>query len=313
VVHIRSGIVAAAEGTVNLNSNERVLRSVRLAAVLAGVLLSEAPSVSAQSGAAPRCTPGPVARVAALPEGSGVAVSRDGTRVWAHNDSGEGGLIALDERGRVTGRVPLGVKVEDWEALAAGPCPAGSCLFIGDIGDNEGERKEITVYRVPEPTASGAIRTAEVFRLTYPDEPQDAETLLVTPKGDLYIVTKGETAPVALYRVPRTAKPGTTAVLERVGKPRASAKASADDRISDGAVSPDGAWVVLRTRNALAFHAAGDLLAGNWRERGRVSLAALNEPQGEGVAFANATTLYVVGEGGGKKQPGTIARLTCAL
>jgi hypothetical protein len=277
--------------------------------LLASLSLS-VPAAAAQSVPV-QCQPGEVVRVAELVEGSGAAASRDGKRIWAHNDSGAGGLIALDERGSVAGRVQLGFNVDDWEALAAGPCPGGTCLFIGDIGDNDGERKQITVYRVAEPAASGTIKSAEVFRFTYPDGPQDAETLLVTPTGEIYIVTKGETAPVALYRVPAGAKPGATTTLQRVGKPRDSGKASADDRITDGAVSPDGATVALRTRRALTFHAAADLFAGNWQPRSRVSLAALAEPQGEGVTFASATTLFLVGEGGGKKQPGTFARLTC--
>ena len=34
-----------------------------------------------------------------------------------------------------------------------------------------------------------------------------------------------------------------------------------DELITDGAVSPDGAWVVLRTRQGLTFHRAADLFA----------------------------------------------------
>src|SRR5690606_3425039 len=96
-------------------------------------------------------------RVQDLVEGSGAAASaRTPGRVWTHNDSGDGGLIALDERGTVTARVALpGIRIEDWEALAVGPCPAGSCLFIGDIGDNDAERDRVTIYRTPEPEGAG--------------------------------------------------------------------------------------------------------------------------------------------------------------
>lgn len=282
-----------------------------LIAIVAALVVP--PAVEAQPSAAPSCTPGPVVRVQDLVEGSGAAASaRTPGRVWTHNDSGDGGLIALDERGTVTARVALpGIRIEDWEALAVGPCPAGSCLFIGDIGDNDAERDRVTIYRIPEPEGAGPAAAADVFHATYPDGPQDAETLLVTPKGDIYIVSKGETGPVALYRLPRDAKPGTVSKLERIGKPREGGRLRASDRITDGAVSPDGASVVLRTREALSFYAAQDLFAGNWKERGRVSLRGLREPQGEGVAVADSTTLYVVGEGGGKKRPGTFARLTC--
>jgi hypothetical protein len=283
------------------------------AAVLAAVLSSWSPA-TAQTAAA-RCSPGQLVRVPELPEGSGVAASRRTPgRVWAHNDSGDGGLIALNDRGAVTGRVQLpGIKVENWEALAVGPCPGGSCLFIGDIGDNQARRRQVTVYRVAEPEGVGNLAAPEAFHATYPDGPQDAEALLVTPKGDVLIVTKGETGAVALYRLPRDVKPGGTTTLERVGKPRGEGKASPDDRITDGAISPSGERIVLRTQRALLFYSTTDLLAGTWREQGRLDLASLGEPQGEGVTFADNSTLYLVGEGGGKSQAGTFARVTCTF
>ncbi len=107
-------------------------------------------------------------------------------------------------------------------------------------------------------------------------------------------------------------EPGATHQLERVGKPRASGKASDTEQITDGAVSPDGTWVVLRTRQVLAFHRAADLFAGNWVEAGRVDLKAVGEAQGEGVAIAADGTIYLTGEGGGKSQPGTFAKLACS-
>ena len=96
------------------------------------------------SGAAPQCRPaGSLVRVPELPEESGVAVSRRVPgRLWTHNDSGEAVIFALDARGSVTARVRLtGASVEDWEAIAVGPCPAGSCVFVADIGDNDAQRK----------------------------------------------------------------------------------------------------------------------------------------------------------------------------
>jgi hypothetical protein len=253
--------------------------------------------------------------VADLPEASGIASSRRVPgRLWSLNDSGEPVLIALDAKGAVTGRLRLrGAQVEDWEAIAVGPCPAGSCIHVGDIGDNNASRRHITVYRVTEPEAAAeSARVTAVFHGAYPDGPQDAETLLILPDGRLHVVTKGETGPVAIYRFPSQPQPGATVRLERVGRPRGRGKSDPRTRITDGAASQDGEWVVLRTRFALAFYRASELLSGTWREAGRTSLEGLGEPQGEGVAFGDANTIYLVGEGGGKSRPGTFARLTCA-
>jgi hypothetical protein len=234
-------------------------------------------------------------------------------RLWALNDSGQPVLIALDAKGSVVGRLQIpAAKVDDWEALGVGPCAAGSCLYIADIGDNNANRKHITIYRVSEPTNHEAATAIETIVATYPDGPHDAEALLVTPDGILFVVTKGDTGPVALYRFPLEAGPGSPVRLERVGNPRESKPTGAADRVTDGAVSSNGQWIVLRTTRALIFYRAADLLAGNWREARRVDLAGLGEPQGEGVALDGDGTVYLAGEGGGKSQPGTFAQLTCA-
>ena len=281
-------------------------RVVRVALII--VTLSVGwPAVSiAQPAAALQCqASGALVRIPDLPEASGVAVSRRSPgRLWAHNDSGDAVLVALDTQGTVTGRVRVsGVKVDDWEAVAVGACPGGSCIYIADIGDNEAERKRITIYRVSEPSTEDSVAVTDTFHATYPDGAHDAETLLVAPDGGLFIVTKGETDAVGLYRFPRELRPGAIHQLERVGKLRASGKAAETERITDGAVSPDGTWVVLRTRQGFALHRAADLFAGNWTDAGRVDLKAVGEAQGEGVAIAADGTVYLTGEGGGKSQP----------
>jgi hypothetical protein len=292
------------------------LRIALCAVALTATLGSEALFSHQKPGASPTCQPaGGVTKLPGLPEASGVVASRRHPgRLWAHNDSGDGGLVAVTDRGAVVARVRLtGVPIDDWEALAVGPCPSGTCLYIGDIGDNDASRKRITVYRVPEPDAAAtSIAVRDAFHATYPDGAHDAEVLFVTPKGEMFIVTKGETGPIALYRFPRDIKSGGTVRLEAVGQPR-SGKNSPDDQLTDGAVSPNGAWIVLRTKTRLLFHSASDLTTGNWREAGRLSLASLEEPQGEGVAFVDDKTLVLVSEGGGKSQPGTFARLTCTF
>jgi hypothetical protein len=293
--------------------------SLIVAGIVAGLMPSSAaltPAGDQQNGAA-ECRPaGPVAAIAELPEASGIAVSRRvPDRLWAHNDSGQPVLFALDRRGAVTGRLRLsGVAVEDWEAIAVGPCPGGSCVFVADIGDNDAERKRVTIYRFPEPQAADtSVAVTDIFHATYPDGAHDAEALLVTPDGGVFIVTKGDTGAVALYKFPAELKPGTTHQLQRIGKPRGSAKPGAAERVTDGAVSSNGEWVVLRSGAQLTFHRMADLLAGNWRAARTVDLKAVGEAQGEGVAMGADDTVYLAGEGGGKSQPGTFARLTCSV
>src|SRR5690349_4448291 len=81
---------------------------------------------------------GSIAPLPPLPEASGVTPSaRIPDRFWTHNDSGRPILFNIDKSGAVRGRVELaGTRVTDWEAVASGPCPSGSCLYVADIGDN---------------------------------------------------------------------------------------------------------------------------------------------------------------------------------
>jgi hypothetical protein len=249
-----------------------------------------------------------------LSEASGVAVSRRTPGVlWAHNDSGEPVLLALDPAGTVTGRVRVaGASVSDWEAIAVGPCPSGSCLFIADIGDNDAARRHITIYRVPEPTpVERATRPAEAFHATYPDGAHDAEALFVTAEGDLFVVTKGETGHIALYRFPQPLRAGSTVRLHQVAV--LGGKTKKPNRITDASTSPDGRWIALRTRDALTFYRTSDLTSGRRGEPLSFDVRELGERQGEGVALAGAGTVYLVSEGGGKKRPGTLARIDCTL
>ena len=279
--------------------------------LIAFLIFAPASNAAQSSGS---CTPsGQLVQLPGLSEASGLAASRSVPgRLWSHNDSGQPILFALDSRGGVSGQIGItGATVEDWEGLAVGPCGNRSCLYIGDIGDNNANRKRVTIYRLAEPEqASGTAAVSEVFHATYPDGAHDAEALLAA-NGRLYIVTKGETGPVAIYGFPAKLEAGITMKLERVAE--ISPKADAQSRITDASASPDGRWVVLRSRSTLSFYRAAELFGGRARAASTVDVRPLKEPQGEGVAYAGDGTVFLASEGGGKALPGTFMRFSCAL
>lgn len=249
-----------------------------------------------------------------LPEGSGVAASRRNPGVlWAHNDSAEPELVKLDENGSTIGRVRItGAQVDDWEDIAVGPCDGQSCLYIGDIGDNDGRRPHITMYRVPEPSKEGeATAAVEVFRAAYPDGAHDAESLFVTRDAVVHIVTKGDPGPVALYRFPRELRAETVMRLERVGQPVSAGKIPAAERPTAADASPDGEWVAVRTTRRVAFYPTASLIAGHWREAFRADLSAFQETRGEGIAFGRNGFVFLVGESGTLSRSGSFLKLAC--
>jgi hypothetical protein len=178
-----------------------------------------------------------------LTEASGLAASRQFPgRLYHINDSGETGkffITGMD--GKDTRSVRINdFEPEDTEALSLGPCPGKdsiSCLYIGDIGDNDVKRKSIEIVVVDEVrNFSQTVKPRSRLKLLYPDGPHDAESMAVHPNGDIYILTKEN--PASLYKanpnaVQQTLTPVTT--LQPGGKP------------TDMAISDDGMRLLVLT------------------------------------------------------------------
>jgi hypothetical protein len=273
--------------------------------LLGGILMTVMLDGRLAAAQTPLCTvTAPVSSLAGVGEASGVAASRRTPGIlWSHNDSGPASLFAFDNAGNAKGRVEVtGVSVDDWEDLAVGACPEGSCLYIADIGDNNRVRREITIYRVPEPRADDkATAQAQTWTMTYPDRAHDAEALFATSSGQLFLVSKEDPRTTALYRVP---SPGGSG-----GRLQVVAQLPLD-HVTGASASSDGNWIALRTNTELLFYPAADLIAGKNVQPRRFDLKPVKERQGEGVAFGPDGVIYLVGEGG---RNGTLATIRCAL
>ena len=189
---------------------------------------------------------------AALTELSGLVASRRRPGVfYAHNDSGDGPrLFAITLEGALEGEHELlGAKAVDWEDIAAGPCAAGDCLFVADIGDNARKRAEVVIYRVDEAVLAapeGKAVEAAALRVTYPDGPHDAETLLADPaNGDLFVVTKEESGPSLVFRLPSSASTEEATTLELVAQ--LTLPASGNRLATGGDTHPCAPRFLLRT------------------------------------------------------------------
>jgi hypothetical protein len=198
----------------------------------------------------------------AIDESSGIAASRRYPDLfWTHNDSGDGPfLYAFDRQGRKHGtwRV-MGAKADDWEDIASGPGPqpGQSYLYVGDIGDNGKDRREIIVYRIAEPrvtaiaaasdrSAPERTEPAEAIRLRYPDRRHDAEALAVHPvTGDLYVITKtrNTTAASGVYKLAAPFSTSTVHTLEKVSG--LIIPSLLPGMITGADISPDGRRIIL--------------------------------------------------------------------
>ena len=159
-----------------------------------------------------------------------------GSIVYTVNDSGDDAVVyGVDPRtGETVSRTTYADEATDVEALARG---VGGTLWAGDIGDNRGQREEVTVYRVrPE----DGDRPGRRFTLAYPDGARDAETLLVHPRSSRVFVVSKSVFGGTVYAAPEDlAARGPRNVLRPF--------AQVAGLVTDGAFFPDGRHVLLRT------------------------------------------------------------------
>ncbi len=196
-----------------------------------------------------------------LNELSGLAASRAHPGViYAHNDSGDTArFFAMDTDANPLGHFELeGASANDWEDMTIGPCPAGTCLYLGDIGDNRRIRSDYAVYRVKEPDVEvgkpvGTVKVAwDRLAYAYPDgEKFNAETLFMHPvSGELYLVNKQSAGdPSIVFKFPMPLDASRTATLIKVAELKVPEPK--DQALTGGSLSPDGTALLLRMYNRL--------------------------------------------------------------
>ncbi|RFU83451.1 hypothetical protein DY218_27710 [Streptomyces triticagri] len=212
-----------------------------------------------------------------ITESSGLAASRTHPGVyWTHNDSDDGAyLYAVDSRtGKTAATVTMtGVgSPRDVEAVSVGP---DGDLYVGDIGDNlGGSWPHVWIYRLPEPKQlrDQTVRATQ-YTVQYEGGARDAEALMVHPKtGRVYIADKKEEGG-GLYEGPKELSASGTNVFRRV--------ADVDLWTTDGAFSPDGTKLVLRSYFTARWYPWQD---GRPGKGGRTSVPM--QRQGESVTYA---------------------------
>jgi hypothetical protein len=155
-----------------------------------------------------------------ISESSGLVASRRfaGT-YWTHNDRGNDPvLFAINRQGETLGEFRVtGAEIRDWEDIDV---DGGGNLYIADIGNNDGSRDELAVYKVREPNPRRPATDAIVRRswtLRFPDEPFDSEAFFVSGGFGYLIAKELNDDGAGLYRFPLGSRGGKTVTLEKVG------------------------------------------------------------------------------------------------
>ncbi|MEO9892966.1 hypothetical protein [Aurantibacter sp.] len=149
-----------------------------------------------------------------LKESSGMATYNQ-KAVWVVEDSGNHDKIyKVDLSGDIKEELEVkNGKNHDWEDLTT---DTNGNLYIGDFGNNTNKRKNLVIYKLPNPEKENGDKiTAEKIEFNYPNQNKfppkksklyfDAEAFFHW-NGFLYVITKNRSRPydgkTMLYRLP---------------------------------------------------------------------------------------------------------------
>ncbi|MDR6301086.1 hypothetical protein [Mesonia maritima] len=162
-----------------------------------------------------------VTKLAELPkdleEISGIEKLTNSSLIWGINDSGNEPIVyGFSEEGEIEQEVEIeNAENVDWEDLAT---DFNGTLFIGDFGNNDNNRKNLSIYIVKNFLHQGEKAKAEKINFTFEDQKKFpakkgnrnfGSEAFIYKDGYLYIFTKNRTkhsdGTVNLYKIPAQA------------------------------------------------------------------------------------------------------------
>lgn len=121
---------------------------------------------------------------------------------WVHNDSGDKARVYLiDSAANLKCTYQLeGIDAIDIEDIAWVELNGKSNIVLADVGDNLGQRSNISLYVFPEPVFSKGTKQDTIAKtfisvktLSYPGKARDAEAIFVDPLDkQFYVISKRE-------------------------------------------------------------------------------------------------------------------------
>ena len=237
-----------------------------------------------------------------LKENSGIVSYSEGTAWFIEDNGNSDNIYKTDFKGNIIQQLDLkNGKNGDWEDLTK---DKKGNLYIGDFGNNANDRKDLVIYKLPNPESEKGdkIRAEKIF-FSYPEQkefPPRREELFFDAEAffhfdeHLYIFTKNRTNPFTgetfIYKVPDHIG---TYEAELIGK--ISLGTDWDTcRITSAAISSNGKIIVLLSYGKLWL--ISDFSEDNFSE-GRIEDVDLGvRTQLESVCFINDKTLLLSDE-----------------
>lgn len=207
------------------------------------------------------------------PEGStpvvGMAVEPGSSAVWLAGPKADAGVFVNAESGEewsFSGD-PVSIQALAWSE---------GRLYAGDLGDPAGERDHVVVFRLGEP--DNGRSTYHAFDFRYEDGARDAQAMLISGRGNIYIVSTGEDP--GIYRAPKSPSRESMNKLTRV--------ADAPEGVTDAVFLTDGSTMALRTAKGVEY-----IDAFTWETL--VTDTIVGAPEGESITADQDDELLIGG------------------
>ena len=238
-----------------------------------------------------------------LEESSGI-IYINPNRLYTHNDSGGNNeIFEMDNSGNLIRTITINNATNiDWEDITKDNL---NNLYIGDFGNNNNNRTDLKIYKIPSPqTFTGDTTNAETISFNYPDQTAfppipnkrnfDAEGLIWF-NDSIYIFTKNRTVPFngycKLYKIPAAPGNYTAQICDSVFLCNSSL---ADCWVTSAAISPDNANLALLNHNKIWWFSCFN---GAHFFKGAMTTITLNNyTQKEGITFKNTHDIFVTDE-----------------
>jgi hypothetical protein len=161
---------------------------------------------------------------------------------YTMNDSGHRPIVFAIKvsTGRVVGQTDLDAfHLKDPESLAVDP---RGRLWLGDLGDNDGERDDVSIVAFDEPGPGNAPpRAVQRFPVSYPNGHMNVEAMMVYPTtSQVFLINKTESGNATLFALPQTLRNGQRNEAVNLRRPMPVG-------VSDASFTPDGRHALVET------------------------------------------------------------------
>lgn len=176
-------------------------------------------------------------------ESSGLAYSaKYPNLVYTMNDSkNRAAVYAIQvSSGRVVGEVDLeDFDLHDPESISVDP---QGRLWLGDLGDNDGERDDASILVFDEPgPGDKTARAVQRFPVSFEDGPENVEGMMVYPSTrQVFLINKTDGGAATLFSLPQPMRNGETNAATDLRRAMPAG-------VSDAAFTPDGRYALVKT------------------------------------------------------------------